>query len=97
MDNTAQRLGAIEERLAAIDEHLAAVCAANQQLLEQVEALREGQLRHGAAVDKLEREMRRGRWLRWIGNAIRLLIWLAIIGALLYLFFEWQDYLQFIL
>lgn len=95
-DKTAQRLGAIEERLAAIDEHLAAVCASNQQLLEQVEALRQGQLLHGAAVEKLEREVRRGRWLRWIGNTIRLLVWLTIIGVLLYLFFEWQDYLQFL-
>jgi hypothetical protein len=95
-DDMTRRLGAIEERLVAIDEHLAAVGVSNQQLLEQVEALRQGQLRHDAAVEKLEREVRRGRWLRWIGNTIRLLIWLAIIGALLYLFYEWQDYLQFL-
>jgi hypothetical protein len=93
---TVRRLGAIEERLVAIDEHLAAVSVSNQQLLEQVEALRQGQLRHDAAVEKLEREVRRGRWLRWVGNTIRLLVWLAIIGALLYLFYEWQDYLQFL-
>lgn len=95
-DNTARRLAAIEDRLIAIDEQLAAVSAGNQQLLAQIEGLRQGQLLYGAAFEKLEREVRRGRWLRWIGNTIRLLVWLAIIAALLYLFYEWQDYLQFL-
>jgi hypothetical protein len=89
------RLEAIERRLQALHESVVALEATNHQLVEELAMLRQGQSSHSEAVTKLEREVRRGRWLRRLGALFRLLIWLAILGALLYFLGDWVNWQGF--
>ena len=97
-DEVMSRLVRVEQRLVTMQEGLVALTVTNQRLVEEVTALRQGQTLQSAVVSKLEREMRRLRWLRWIGAAVRLLIILALIGAGFYLYNqfanEWPSWLQ---
>ena len=77
-----------------LHERLTALQAVNQQLVDELVLLRQGQATHGEAVGKLEREVRRGRWWRRISAAIRWLIFLAILGALIYFLADWRSWLQ---
>jgi membrane protein required for beta-lactamase induction len=81
VENVIGRLDAVEQRLAALQEALVALQATNQRLVEQ--------------TSKLEAELRRERWWRSFWAIIRWLIVLGVIGALLYLFDQWKNVLQF--
>jgi hypothetical protein len=89
------RLELIEQRLQGLHEGLLALQAINQRLVEEVATLRQGQSSHGEAVTRLEREVRRGRWLRRVGAIIRLLILLGIIAGVLYYLGDWINWQNF--
>lgn len=89
------RLAAIERRLQDLHESIVALEITNQRLADELATLRQGQSTHSEAVTKLEREVRRGRWLRRLGTLFRLLIWLALLGALLYFLGDWIDWQSF--
>ena len=90
-----QRLTAIEGRLQTLQESIASLQTLNQRLLQEFDAFKQGQVVQVEAVSKLEKEVRRGRWLRRFWLLVRLLFWLVLIGAVLYYFSDWINFSQF--
>lgn len=85
---------ALEDQLATLQQGVAEVRATQQQLVESLNALCQEQAAQRDLLTKLERELRRGRWWRWFWIWVRLLIWAALIGAVLYYFADWEALFQ---
>lgn len=78
----------------ALQTTLNALQIRQQDVWQELQALKAAQLTQMEKIEQIRLEVLRGRWWRRFGAGVRFLMIVAVIGAVLYFALDWQALLQ---
>lgn len=91
---TTQPFADLADRLSALQAKLDGIQALQQDLRQEVQAIKAAQRLQTEKIELIRREVLWGRWWRWLGFIVRLLIMGAVIAVVLYFVLDWPALLQ---
>ena len=90
IESTPQSLAELTAQFRTLQSKLSAVHTQQQDLYQELQAIKAGQIVQTEKIEQIRLELLRGRWWRRFGAGIRFLIIAAVIGAVLYFVVNWQ-------